>query len=449
MKETEQIVAIVGRPNVGKSALFNRLVGKPIAIVEDRPGVTRDRHFGHAEWLGRRFLVIDTGGLDPDGEDPFQQRISDQAIEGIKEADQVIFLVDGREGVHPVDKQAAQMLRESGKPMWLAINKMDNDDDKDSDLVHEFYSLGLDAEPIAVSAIHGLGVDTLLDHIIETIPKPDFDPDKEPDDQYDGRLRIALVGRPNVGKSSIINKMLGEDRSLVSDVPGTTRDAVDSQLKFQGEVVTLVDTAGLRRKSRVHDAIEKYSAIRTFRAIKGCDVAVLVIDAERGVSEYDEHVAGMIEDAGRACVIAINKWDLLDDRNSTRMNECLDVVRKRMPFISWAEAVFVSAETGQRLPKILDACLRAGEAHCTRIPTSQLNEALSAAISARPEPSRKGKILKIKYVSQTSVRPPALALFVNDPKRMHFSYKRYLENSFRERFGFVGTPLILMLRERK
>ena len=442
MRPKGQIVAIVGRPNVGKSAVFNRLTGRGMAIVEDRPGVTRDRHFGPVEWEARSFMTVDTGGLDPEGEDPFQNRISDQAFEAVQESDQVIFLVDGQVGIHPTDRQAAQILRGCGRPVWLAVNKCDNENDTSA--ANEFFELGM-GQPYPISAIHGNGFGELLEQITKDIPQ-NWD---DEDDEMQRPLRIALVGRPNVGKSSIVNKLLGYERTMVSPVAGTTRDAVDTDLKYQGQVLTLVDTAGLRKKAKVHDAVEKFSVIRTLRAIEQCDVAVLVIDANIGVHEYDEHIAGMIESAGRACVVAINKWDVIEERNSTTMNAMEEIVKKRMPFISWAEVVFISAQTGQRLPRLMEACLQAGEAHCMRIPTSALNTALEEAIASRPEPSRKGKLLKVKYVSQTSVRPPALALFVNDPKRMHFSYKRYLENQFRARFGFIGTPLILMLRQRK
>ncbi len=439
-----QLVAIVGRPNVGKSALFNRIVGRPIAIVEDHPGVTRDRHFAKADWAGQGFWLVDTGGFEPDlerGENTIPEVVREgmrrQVRMALEEAQQVIFVVDAKVGLHPLDKVVAGLLRGAGKPVILAANKVDVEEDEA--LRWEFSALGA-GEPTGVSALHGRDVDVLLDRLVAGM-----DP-HEPEDE-NGALRVAVIGRPNVGKSSLVNAILGEERSLVSTMPGTTRDAVDTPLRAHGRDLVLVDTAGLRQKGRIADEIERYSVVRTLRAIEGCDVALLLVDAYDGVNEQDERIAGLAHEAGRACVVVVNKWDLVAKDNLT-FDKCRDDVRQHLKFMDYAPIVFISALTGQRLGEVLDAAIKAGDSHARRISTGLLNRALEDILSSGQLPSYKGRALKVYYLTQTGTRPPALALFVNEPKLMHFSTQRRIKKQLRERFDLEGTPLVLMLRKR-
>ncbi|MES2202217.1 MAG: ribosome biogenesis GTPase Der [candidate division FCPU426 bacterium] len=446
MKSAFEIVAIVGRPNVGKSALFNRLTGRAAAIVEDRPGVTRDRHFGKVEWENRRFWAVDTGGFDPEDDDTIpgakmaaaiRDGIRRQVRLAIEEASRVIFVVDGKAGLHPLDRAVAQMLREYKKPVILAVNKTD----LEADRTHEwdFAELAQD-QGVAVSALHGRGVDDLLDAVVKDMPVYAGQAEEE-------QLRLAIVGRPNVGKSSILNSILNEERNIVSDVPGTTRDAVDTPLRAHGKDMILVDTAGLRDKGKISDEVEKYSAVRSMRAIERCDVALLVIDAYDGVREQDERIAGLIHDAGKACVVVVNKWDKVEKTDGT-YEKCLKDIRARLKFMDYALVTFISALSRQRLGEVLPLAIQAAEAHRTRLSTSKLNRALEEILASSPMPSFRGRILKVYYLAQTGIRPPSFALFVNDPKLMHFSTQRRIKRLLRERFELKGTPIILMLRKR-
>lgn len=449
------LIAIVGRPNVGKSALFNRIVDRPVAIVEDRPGVTRDRHFARAEWAGRDFWVVDTGGFEPemDSLDPSDRSAKAKAVirEGIRrqvrlaldEADQVIMVVDGKAGLHPLDETVAGLLRGYDKPVFLAVNKGDRAQD-DGDR-WDFAALGL-GEGRSVSALHGLGVAELLDDALAHEPvRPPAEAEAE---EERGPLRVAVVGRPNVGKSSLINALLRTDRFIVADEAGTTRDAVDTPLRSYNRDLVLVDTAGIRQKSKVVEELERYSVVRSIRAIEDCHVAVLVLDAFDGVHDHDERVAGLIHEAGRACVIVVNKWDKVVKDNLTH-DKCLKDIRERLKFMDYAPVLFISATEGQRLGDVLPQVLKAGDAHATRIKTGPLNKALEDILASMPLPSFHGRALKVYYLAQTGTRPPAFALFVNEPKLLHFSTQRRLVRMMRERFDLVGTPLILMLRKRK
>jgi GTP-binding protein len=439
-----ETVAIVGRPNVGKSALFNRIVGRPVAIVADRPGVTRDRHTALAEWGGRRFWLVDTGGFEEEAEAEdeasLRHQMQSQVRLAVEEAARIILTVDGKAGLLPADRQVAKMLHKSGKPVWLAVNKVDTPALEGRAL--DFVSLGFE-EPVAVSALHGLGVDELLDRVCQGMEKTEEEP-AGPDEA----LRIAIVGRPNVGKSSMVNQFLGREAMVVNDLAGTTRDAVDTEFLFKGKPYVLVDTAGLRQKGRIADEVEKYSTVRALRAIKDCDVAVLVLDAKEGVTEQDERIGGLIQEAGRGCVLAVNKWDLVEKDDKT-FNACLEDLRRRLPFLDYAPVVFVSAKTRQRLPNLMELAAHVGEQHAMRISTGVLNRALEDIVTEMPPPTRHGKPLKVFFLSQTGVKPPAFALFVNDPKLLHFSYMRAVKNRLRSRFGFEGTPLFVMLRRRK
>jgi GTP-binding protein len=446
MISRSQLVAIVGRPNVGKSALFNRLIGRAAAIVEDRSGVTRDRHFGKVEWTGRHFWAVDTGGFDPEEDGELSSAQVSKAIrEGmrrqvrlaIEESTQVVWVVDGKAGLHPLDEAVAKLLREYKKPVILAVNKSDTAADLDNQF--DFAKLGAD-RVVPISALHGRGVDDLLEEIVKGMPQ-------QVDDSEGKELRIAIVGRPNVGKSSILNALLNEERNIVSDLPGTTRDAVDTPIRAHGRDLVLVDTAGLRAKGKVIDELEKYSALRSIRAIENCHVALLVIDAYEGINEQDERVAGLVHEAGRACVIVVNKWDLLDKSDGT-YEKCLASIRERFKFMDYALTAFVSAKSRQRLGDLLSLAIQAGDAHEKRISTGKLNRALEEILASAPLPSHHKRTLKVFYLAQTGVRPPSFALFVNDPKLMHFSTQRRIKKQLREKFDLPGTPLILMLRKR-
>ena len=446
MSSRPQLVAIIGRPNVGKSALFNRLTGRASAIVEDFVGVTRDRHFAKAEWTGRHFWVVDTGGFDPEEDGELSSAQTSKAIrEGmrrqvrlaIEESTQVVWVVDGKSGLHPLDEAVGKLLREYKKPVILAVNKSDTAVDNDNQF--DFAKLGME-RVVPLSALHGRGVDDLLEEIVKDMPQQ-----LEP--ESDKILRIAIVGRPNVGKSSILNALLNEERNIVSDTPGTTRDAVDTPIRAHGRDLILVDTAGLRAKGRVIDEVERYSAMRSIRAIEGCHVALLVIDAYAGITEQDERVAGLIHEAGRACVIVVNKWDLVEKKDGT-YEQCIKDIRERFKFMDYALTSFISAKSQQRLGDILPLAIQAGDAHEKRISTGKLNRALEEILAAAPLPTRHQRTLKVLYLAQTGVRPPSFALFVNDPKLMHFSTQRRIKKQLREKFDLPGTPLILMLRKR-
>jgi GTP-binding protein len=450
------LIAIVGRPNVGKSALFNRLVGRPVAIVEDRPGVTRDRHFGRAEWAGKDFWVVDTGGFEPELEElasadqgvkakaAIRAGIRRQVLVALQEADQIFFVVDGKAGLHPLDEAVAELLRGYKKPVYLVVNKTDRAEDEPNRW--DFAPLGLGAG-WPLSGLHGLGVAELLDEALRAVPvRPAGNADEGAAEREP--LRVAVVGRPNVGKSSLVNALLKEERFIVSDEAGTTRDAVDSPLRAYGRDLVLVDTAGIRQKAKISDELERYSVVRSLRAIENSHVVVLVLDAWDGVGDHDERVAGLVHEAGRACVIVVNKWDKVSKDNLT-FDRCLKDIRARLKFMDYAPVLFVSAKEGQRLGQILPAVIKAGDAHATRLKTSQLNRALEDILASSPMPSRHGRVLKVYYLAQTGVRPPAFALFVNDPKLMHFSTQRRIIRRLREMYDLEGTPMILMLRKRQ
>lgn len=432
------IVAIVGRPNVGKSALFNRLTGRRTAIVQDTPGITRDRIYGLCEWSGHTFTVVDTGGIDPKDPDILRKQVHEQARVAVEEAALVLFLVDCRAGVHPLDEEVAEILRRQKAPVLLAANKADTLAAEAS--AYEFYSLGL-GDPFPVSAIHGTSTGDLLDKILEMLPE------MEAEEELD-ETSIVLVGRPNVGKSSMLNRLLGEERAIVHHEAGTTRDTVDTLIEYEGRPIRLVDTAGLRRKARVEEDIEYYSGVRAANALERADVALLVLDARDGVVAQDKRVAGEIHEAGKASVILVNKWDLLHemaprDRVQAWKQDFTKQLAADLDFLSYAPVLFVSALTGEGTHEILDAALESADEAVRRLPTPLLNQVVKEAMALRPPPGYKGEHLKVKYVSQRGVKPPTFTLKCNSPKLVHFSYRRYLENQLREAFGFVGTPIEL------
>ncbi len=437
---SKPIVAIVGRPNVGKSTLFNALAGEKISIVKDTPGVTRDRIYADISWLDYQFTMIDTGGIEPDTGDMMLSHMRDQAEIAIETADVIIFLTDVRQGLVDADYQVADMLRRSHKPVVLAVNKVDNYEKFIMD-TYEFYNLGL-GTPFPVSANSKLGFGDLLDEVIANCNPETL---KEEEDE---RPRVAIIGKPNAGKSSMINKMLGEDRLIVSDVAGTTRDAIDTVIRRGDKEYVFIDTAGLRRKSRIKEDLERYSVIRTVAAVERCDVAILVIDAEEGVTEQDAKIAGIAHERGKGMIIAVNKWDLVE-KNDKTIYKYTNKIREVLSFMSYAELVFVSAKTGQRFQKIFDLLDVVIENHALRVQTGVLNEILAEAVAMKQPPSDKGKRLKLYYMTQVSVKPPTFVVFVNDKKLTHFSYTRYLENQIRNTFGFRGTPIRIYTRERK
>mgnify|MGYP002795131266 FL=1 len=437
---SKPIVAIVGRPNVGKSTLFNALAGEKISIVKDTPGVTRDRIYADISWLDYQFTMIDTGGIEPDTGDMTLSHMRDQAEIAIETADVIIFLTDVRQGLVDADYQVADMLRRSQKPVVLAVNKVDNYEKFIMD-TYEFYNLGL-GTPFPVSANSKLGFGDLLDEVIANCNPETL---KEEEDE---RPRVAIIGKPNAGKSSMINKMLGEDRLIVSDVAGTTRDAIDTVIRRGDKEYVFIDTAGLRRKSRIKEDLERYSVIRTVAAVERCDVAILVIDAEEGITEQDAKIAGIAHERGKGMIIAVNKWDLVE-KNDKTIYKYTNKIREVLSFMSYAELVFVSAKTGQRFQKIFDLLDVVIENHALRVQTGVLNEILAEAVAMKQPPSDKGKRLKLYYMTQVSVKPPTFVVFVNDKKLTHFSYTRYLENQIRNTFGFRGTPIRIYTRERK
>ena len=437
---SKPIVAIVGRPNVGKSTLFNALAGENISIVKDTPGVTRDRIYADISWLNYNFTLIDTGGIEPDSGDVILSRMREQAQIAIETADVIIFLVDVRQGLVDADFQVADMLRRSQKPVVLAVNKADNYEKFLPD-TYEFYNLGL-GDPHPVSANSKLGFGDLLDEVVENC-----DP-KALEEEEDERPKIAIIGKPNAGKSSIINKMLGEERVIVSDVAGTTRDAIDTVIQKNGKEYVFIDTAGLRRKNKIKEDLERYSVIRTVSAVERCDVAVLVIDATEGITEQDAKIAGIAHERGKGMIIAVNKWDLVEKDDKT-IYKFINKIREVLAYMSYAELVFISAKTGQRFPKIFDMLDAVIENHAMRVQTGVLNEILTEAVAMKQPPSDKGKRLKLYYMTQVSVKPPTFVVFINDRQLMHFSYTRYIENQIRNTFGFRGTPIHIIARERK
>ena len=436
---SKPIVAIVGRPNVGKSSLFNVLAGSRISIVKDTPGITRDRIYAQGSWLDRDFTIIDTGGIEPESTDIILSQMREQAQIAIDTADVIVFIVDVKQGLVDSDQKVADMLRRSRKPVILTVNKVD-DHKKYGNDVYEFYNLGI-GDPIAVSAANRLGIGELLDAVIAHFPP------KVEDEEEDDRIKVSIVGKPNVGKSSIINKLIGADRVIVSDIAGTTRDAVDTVIRHNGNEYVFIDTAGLRRKKNVKEDLERYMVIRTVAAIERSDVVILVIDAVEGVTEQDAKIAGIAHDAGKAIIIAVNKWDAVE-KDSKTVNKFEKNVRSILSFIPYAEIIFISALTGQRLPKLFSLVDTVFANASMRIATGVLNEIMSEAVAMVQPPSDKGKRLKLFYMTQVGVKPPAFVVFVNDKELMHFSYTRYLENRIREAFGFKGTPLKFIIRER-
>ena len=434
------VVAIVGRPNVGKSTLFNKLVGKRLSIVDNTPGVTRDRIYGNCEWLGHNMLLVDTGGIEPFTDDVILSQMRRQAELAITSADVIIFVTDIRSGVVAADSEVASMLQKSGKPIILCVNKVDNIGALPPEF-YEFYNLGL-GDPIAVSSVHGHGTGDLLDEVIKNIPVGSFD------DTDEDIVKVAVIGKPNVGKSSLINKISGEERAIVSDIAGTTRDATDTVIHNSHGDFVFIDTAGLRRKSKVDDQIEKYSVIRARMAVERADVCVIMIDANEGFTEQDSKVAGIAHDLGKACIIAVNKWDAVEKTGTT-----MDVQRKKLmndfSFMSYAPIIFISAKTGQRLDRLFELIKFVDTQNAMRISTGKLNDVLSAATTRVQPPTDKGRRLKIYYMTQASTRPPTFVCFVNSKDLFHYSYQRYIDNQIREVFGLEGTPTRYVVRERE
>lgn len=433
------IVAIVGRPNVGKSTLFNRIAGERISIVEDTPGVTRDRIYAHGDWLGKEFSMIDTGGIEI-SDQPLTTQIREQAEVAIDEADVIVMVVNVESGVTDADEQVAKILYRSHKPVVLAVNKVDNPERRSQ--IFDFYSLGL-GEPYPVSSVHGVGIGDLLDEVIKHFPE-------RSNTQDDQRIRFSFIGRPNVGKSSIVNAMLGEDRVIVSDIAGTTRDSIDTNFKTpDGHEFTMVDTAGIKKKGKLYENTERYALMRSMRAIDDSDVVIFVLNAEEGIRELDKHVAGYAHEAGKAIIIAVNKWDMIPDRDQRTMTDFTNLIRQEFQYLSYAQIIFVSAKTKQRLFKLPEMVLEAYEHHTRRVQSSVLNDVIMDAVAANPAPSSNGRRLRLYYATQVAIQPPTFVVFVNDPNLMHFSYERYLENRIRAAFDFTGTPIHLIKRQRK
>ncbi len=437
---SKPVVAVVGRPNVGKSTLFNALAGSRISIVEDTPGVTRDRIYADVTWLNYQFTLIDTGGIEPESSDLILSRMREQAETAINTADVILFLTDVRQGLVDADFKVADMLRRSRRPVILVVNKVDSFEKFMPD-VYEFYNLGL-GDPVPISAAGKLGLGDMLDLVVER-----FDAVPEGEEE-DDRPKIAVIGKPNVGKSSMINKLLGEERVIVSPIAGTTRDAIDTTVIRDGREYVFIDTAGLRRKSKVKEELERYSIIRTVTAVERCDVAILVIDAAEGVTEQDAKIAGIAHERGKGVIIAVNKWDLIEKDNHT-MKKFTEKVWQKLSYMPYAELIFISAQTGQRLPKLFDVIDAVIENCSLRVQTGVLNEILTEAMAMKQPPSDKGKRLRIYYITQVSVKPPTFVMFVNDKNLTHFSYTRYIENQIRTTFGFRGTPVRFIYRERK
>ena len=436
---SKPIVAIVGRPNVGKSTLFNALAGEMISIVKDTPGVTRDRIYADVTWLDKEFTMIDTGGIEPDSKDIILSQMREQAQIAIDTADVIIFITDVKQGLVDADSKVADMLRRSGKPVVLVVNKVDNFDKYMAD-VYEFYNLGI-GDPVPISAASRLGLGDMLDIVAENFPEGSAQAE-------DDRPRVAIVGKPNVGKSSIINKLLGENRVIVSDIAGTTRDAIDTEILHNGKEYIFIDTAGLRRKNKIKEELERYSIIRTVTAVERADVVLTVIDATEGVTEQDAKIAGIAHERGKGVIIVVNKWDAIE-KNDRTMREYESDIRQVLSYMPYAEIMYVSAATGQRLNRLYDMIDMVIENQTLRIATGVLNEIMTEAVAMQQPPSDKGKRLKLYYITQVAVKPPTFVIFVNDKELMHFSYTRYLENKIREAFGFRGTSLKFFIRERK
>ncbi|ETT44117.1 MULTISPECIES: ribosome biogenesis GTPase Der [Paenibacillus] len=432
------VVAIVGRPNVGKSTIFNRLIGDRLAIVEDKPGITRDRIYGVSDWNGKSFSVIDTGGIEIDGEDAILKSIRVQAELAIEEADVIVFMCEAKSGLTSSDEEVAQILFRSGKPIVLAINKVDNM--KRTEDIYEFYTLGI-GDPIGISGSHGTGIGDLLDAVVERLP------DKVDEEYDEDVIRVALIGRPNVGKSSLVNAILGEERVIVSDVAGTTRDAIDTPFERDGQRYVLIDTAGMRKRGKVYENTEKYSVMRAMKAIERADVVLVVINGEEGIIDQDKHIAGYAHDAGKASVFVVNKWDAIEKDDKTMQNFERNI-RDHFLFMSYAPVVFLSALTKQRLQKLLPVVQHVAQQHALRITTHLVNDVVSDAVAINPPPTDKGRRLRINYVTQVATKPPTIVVFVNDPSLMHFSYERYLENKLRAAFNFEGTPIRLFTRRK-
>jgi GTP-binding protein len=434
------IVAVVGRPNVGKSTLFNKIVGRRVSIVEDTPGVTRDRIFGDGEWCGHEFMLIDTGGIEPFSGDIILSQMRNQAQLAIDSADVIIFVTDIRTGVVATDKEVASMLQKSGKPIILCVNKCDSLGSMPPE-IYEFYNLGL-GEPIAVSASHGSGTGDLLDLVVENFPAQAFD------DEDDDAIKVAVIGKPNVGKSSIVNKIIGEERMIVSNIAGTTRDAVDNIVENQFGKFNFIDTAGIRRRSKITDNVEKYSVIRAQAAVERADVCVIMIDALEGFTEQDSKIAGLANEKGKGCIIAVNKWDAIDNKQSGTLEKYRKKLENDFSFMAYAPIIFISAKTGQRIDKLFELIKYVSDQNAMRISTGMLNDVLAEATARVQPPSDKGKRLKIYYMTQPSTKPPTFVCFVNSADLFHFSYKRYLENRIRETFGLEGTPVRFIIREK-
>ena len=437
---SKPVVAIVGLPNVGKSTLFNALAGEMISIVKDTPGVTRDRIYADVTWLDKEFTMIDTGGIEPDSKDIILSQMREQAQIAIDTADVIIFITDVKQGLVDADSKVADMLRRSGKPVVLVVNKVDNFDKYMAD-VYEFYNLGI-GDPVPISAASRLGLGDMLDIVAENFPEGSAQAED------DDRPRVAIVGKPNVGKSSIINKLLGENRVIVSDIAGTTRDAIDTEILHNGKEYIFIDTAGLRRKNKIKEELERYSIIRTVTAVERADVVLMVIDATEGVTEQDAKIAGIAHERGKGVIIVVNKWDAIE-KNDRTMREYESDIRQVLSYMPYAEIMYVSAATGQRLNRLYDMIDMVIENQTLRIATGVLNEIMTEAVAMQQPPSDKGKRLKLYYITQVAVKPPTFVIFVNDKELMHFSYTRYLENKIREAFGFRGTSLKFFIRERK
>lgn len=434
------VLAIVGRPNVGKSTLFNKLAGERVSIVEDIPGITRDRIYFDTEWNGRPITVIDTGGIEPKTDDIILSKMKMQAELAIETADVIAFVCDVRAGLTAADRDIAVMLIKSGKPVVLCVNKIDSIGSLPMEY-YEFYELGFDGDPIALSSLHGTGTGDLLDRVLELAPS-----DGE-EEEEDDSIKVAVIGKPNAGKSSIINKILGEDRVIVSDIPGTTRDAIDTKVENEYGKYTFIDTAGIRRQKKVIDRVEKYSVLRSHSAVERADVCLIMIDATAGITEQDEKIAGLSHEAGKAAIIVVNKWDLVEKDNSS-VKKFTDNIREALAYMPYAPIIFVSAKTGQRVDKLFERINYVNEQACMRISTGMLNDVLNDAVSRVQPPTDKGKRLKIYYMTQVSAKPPTFVIFVNDAELFHFSYQRYIENKLREVFGFSGTPIRIIVRQK-
>lgn len=433
------VVAVVGRPNVGKSTFFNKVAGRRISIIEDTPGVTRDRIYVDAEWCGREFTMIDTGGIEPKNNDVILSQMKSQAELAIFAADVIVFMVNVREGMTAADKDVAAMLQKCGKPVILVANKVDRPGEPPLEM-YEFYNLGI-GDPWPVSSIHGLGLGDLLDEIVSHFPE-----NSEPEDESD-TIHVAIVGKPNAGKSSLINKILGEDRVIVSDIAGTTRDAIDTRYERGDKKYVLIDTAGMRKKGRINENVERYSVARALNAVDRADVCLIMVDAAEGITEQDTKIAGYVHEAGKASVIVMNKWDIVEKETNT-MKDFRNKAKEWFNFMMYAPTVFISAKTGLRLDDLFDTMNAAVEQNAKRISTGVLNDVLNEAVAAVQPPSDKGKRLKIYYATQADIKPPTFVLFVNDAQLAHYSYVRYIENQFRARFGFEGTPIKFIIREK-